>query len=140
MSVLKTQEGSTCDAVFCVVLSVCVCFQGFVLLSSFPDSDCWAACFLLVCAGDICSRRMSSYCFCMFGFLLLHCDFSTYPYGSTNLLGDWLSLLCYCPIHNLFTIRTDLSQLSLLVKVIQSAVCGAINWPAGSFDCVNISH
>ena len=64
MSILKTQEGSTCDAAFCVVLwCVCVYVQGFVLLSSFPDSDCWAAYFLLVCAGDICSCRMSSHCF-----------------------------------------------------------------------------
>lgn len=79
--------------------------------------------------------------FCMwFGFLLLHYDFSTYPYGSTNLLGDWLSLLCYCTVHNLFTVWTDLSQLSLLVKAIQSIVCVAINWPGEGYDCGNISH
>jgi hypothetical protein len=136
MCILKTREDMR------VVLHFLMCVQSFVLLSSFPGSDCWAACFLLVYAGDICSRRMSSQCFfvCSLVFLLLYCDFSTYPYGSTNLLGDWLSLLCYCPIHNLFTIWTDLSQLSLLVKAIQSAVCVAINWPAARFDCVNISH
>ena len=77
MSILKTQEGSTCDAAFCVCVCVCfffwcVCFQGFVLLSSFPDSDCWAACFFLVCARDICSRRMSSQCFlCVVWFLVV---------------------------------------------------------------------
>jgi hypothetical protein len=63
ISILKTQKGSTCDAAFCVFLCVFLCFQGFVLLSSFPGSECWAACFLLVCARDICSRRMSSHCF-----------------------------------------------------------------------------
>jgi hypothetical protein len=28
---------------------------------------------------------------CGLVFLLLQCSFSNYPYGSTNLLGDWLS-------------------------------------------------
>jgi len=74
MSILKTQEGSTCDAEFCVFFFWCVCvcmyvFSGFVLLSLFPNSDCWAACFLLVCARDICSRRMSSKKFFVCGFV-----------------------------------------------------------------------
>jgi hypothetical protein len=40
-----------------------LCVFKVFLLSSFPDSDCWAACFLLVCAGDICYRKMYSQCF-----------------------------------------------------------------------------
>jgi hypothetical protein len=157
-SILKKREGSTCDAAFCVVLFVCVCVCArarvrvfFSLSLSLSKVLFYCLHFFIVIVGlhafcwCVLERYVLAECllsvFCMlFGFLLLHCDFSTYRCGSTNLLGDWLSLLCYCPIHNLFTIWTNLSQLSLLVKAIQSAVCVAINWPAGRLDCVNISH
>jgi hypothetical protein len=63
-----------------------------VLFYSFPDSDSWAACFCWCMLEIYVLAECLLSVFCMwFGFLLLQCDFSTYPYGSTNLLGEWLS-------------------------------------------------
>jgi len=92
MSILKTQEGSTCDAAFYVFVCVCVCvfkvlfyYLHFLIVIVGMHVFCWCVLEIYVPAECLLSV------FCVwFGFLLLPCDFFTYPYGSTNLLGDWL--------------------------------------------------
>ena len=72
MSILKTQEGSTCDAAFCLVWVIFLCSRFCFIFLYFRIVIVGLHVFLLVYAGGICSHRVSTHCFFMwFGFFVV---------------------------------------------------------------------